>query len=981
MCARKIWQKNYIQKIVIAIVLLLLMSLPLTLRAADLPLSNAPVLDSAAEPPNIILFIDSSGSMFDNDVPDTGGKSRMQVARESAIGLVNALSNVRLGLAIFDDDEGARILVGVNDIATNRNTVISQINNIPNTGWTPLAEAMHELGRYFVQGKNNSLTMHPGQINQVKRQAYTIFDAQPRYSSGVLQTSPIQNYCQKNFIILITDGEPTQDRDINATTGLQDYDSDCVNRVPACLTFDRKPAGSGYTYSTNGSDYVDDVVTAMNDMDLRPDLKAPAGVIKKSNVITYPVGFADPSIQNNPLMTDIATGGGGQYIFASGAASLVTALNEVAGSILTQVTTAAAVAFSTVSLTTDSAVYVSQYNTANWTGNLLKLTLNTIGELTGTAWNAATKLDATNPSNRTIITYNRDNLTGMPFRTYSLLSTALQNDLKFGGDATLGQRRLDYLRGVRTYEGSLFRMRVSVLGDIVNSAPVFVGAPSSGWPDTAPFPTGSDKYSSFKSTNKNRTSAVYVGANDGMLHGFNGDNGNEIIAYVPTSVVSSDSNAGLHYLTNPAYQHLFYVDLTPVVEDAYVKVTPTGTASWHTILIGGDKNGGNGYFALDVTNPNNFSESNADALLLWEFSSLDDSRLGKTYSEPVIGLMNNGRWAAIFGNGYNATGTNKATLFIAFLDGGLDGVWTEGTDYFVIATDDGTLPHPNGLTSPAAVDLDGNGTIDRVYAGDYAGSMWAFNVTSSTASNWAIAYGTTNNPVPLFKAPSGQKITTKPTVVKNTAVVDTTTNVPNTLVLFGTGSLLNAADKTVTDTQTFYGIWDHGNGNIQQNALVEQTFTTTGNKRVLTDDSVPYVASSTGQQKEGWKINFTNGERVITTPAVRTGVVFFNTVIPNTSGACAFGGTGWLMTADVLNGGEPDEVIFDVNNDDQLTDVDKLNNHVVSGIQYDSGVPAESSFLSDLMFTATSSGEVERRKVIDVSVKRGRISWREIELD
>jgi Tfp pilus tip-associated adhesin PilY1 len=150
---------------------------------------------------------------------------------------------------------------------------------------------------------------------------------------------------------------------------------------------------------------------------------------------------------------------------------------------------------------------------------------------------------------------------------------------------------------------------------------------------------------------------------------------------------------------------------------------------------------------------------------------------------------------------------------------------------------------------------------------------------------------------------------------------------------------------------------------------------------VLSDNSVPYVIDNSGQQRDGWFINFTGGERIITTPAVRSGIVFFNTVIPNTAGSCAFGGTGWLMAADVINGGEPDEVIFDVQNDDQLTEEDKLNNHVVSGIQYDSGVPAQSSFLSDLMFTATSSGEVERRKVIDVDVRRGRISWREIELN
>jgi len=968
---------------IVAILSFLLLTIQV--RAGPMSLANEPILDAANVPPNIMLLIDSSGSMFNNTVPNTGGKTRIEVAREAAIELIDSLENVRIGLAIFEPasffrpmSDGANILIGIDDIQSNKNAVISRINNIPNTGWTPLAEALHQIGRYFVQDHNNMLTMYPDQANEETRSAYTIFNVQPDYRSGVVQSSPIQYFCQKSFVLLLTDGEPTQDRDISASTGLQDYDLDCQNRQPPCDTYDRKPAGSGYTYSTNGSDYIDDVAKAMFDIDLRPDLNAPAGVAKKNNVATYPIGFADPALKDNPLMSDIASGAGGEYLFADDASSLVAAFTSAAAAILEHISTATSVAFSTVSLTTDSAVYLSQYNTVNWSGNLVKVNLDDEGELSGTAWEAASKLDATTPSTRVILTYNRDTKTAIPFKTLTDLSTAQQDDLKVGVSNTVAQARIDYLRGDRSNEETLFRERSSVLGDIINSAPVFVGEPISNWPDLAPFPTGTSKYSNFKAANKNRTTMVYVGANDGMLHGFNATSGNEAIAYIPTAVSSTAGNAGLHFLTDPIYEHRFYVDLTPVVSDAYIKVTPAGAVEWRTVLIGGLRNGGNGYFALDVTDPGQFSEANANRLLLWEFTSEDDNRLGRTYSEPVIGLMNNGRWAAIFGNGYNATGTNKAALFIVFLDGGLDGVWTEGSDYFVFSTLDGNLPHPNGMASPAAVDLDSNGTIDRIYAGDLAANMWAFDVSSSNTSNWDITYGQSNNPIPLASVATQQSITTKPTVIKNPEVGDDASNQPNTIVLFGTGQLLEADDKINTDTQTFYGIWDHGEPNIGRSKLVEQTYSITNGARIVSSNGVDYQAVDTGDSDDGWYIDFSSGERIITDAAVRGDVVFFNTVIPNVSGPCSFGGTGWLMVVDAATGSEPEAVIFDVQNDDKLDDNDKINDHFVSGLEYETGVPAESSFMGDIMYTATSSGEIDKRKVLGVGIKKGRISWTQI---
>jgi hypothetical protein len=220
-------------------------------------------------------------------------------------------------------------------------------------------------------------------------------------------------------------------------------------------------------------------------------------------------------------------------------------------------------------------------------------------------------------------------------------------------------------------------------------------------------------------------------ANDGMLHGFDDDTGAEVIAYVPNLLSSSNIGDGLHYLTESNYVHKFYVDLTPTLSDVYLSTG--GATAWHTILVGGLRGGGRGFYALDVTNPGLFSEANADKLVMWEFSSSDDIDLGYTYSRPVIAYTNAGTWVAIFGNGYNDLGSGEASLFIVDIEKGVDGDWQSG-DYIKLSTGVGTAASRNGLASPALADIDGNGTVDRVYAGDLEGNLWAFDMENPNSS-------------------------------------------------------------------------------------------------------------------------------------------------------------------------------------------------------------------------------------------------------
>ncbi|GIT53237.1 MAG: hypothetical protein Ct9H300mP16_03970 [Pseudomonadota bacterium] len=240
------------------------------------------------------------------------------------------------------------------------------------------------------------------------------------------------------------------------------------------------------------------------------------------------------------------------------------------------------------------------------------------------------------------------------------------------------------------------------MGDIVDSEAVFVGPSKQKWPSKSGFPTGKNKHSDFATRTKKRRELVYVGANDGMLHAFDANTGDEVLAYLPGNLFTNKSHQGYHNLTDPNYSHRFYVNATPRVTDAFIKSHVASSKSWRTVLVGTEGAGGRGVFALDVTNPKDFKESMAQKLVLWEFTDKDDPQLGYTLSRPVIAMLPNKRWAAIFGNGYESKDkVGEAALFIVFLDGGLDGVWDEGTDYIKISTTGyGTPANRNGLSTP-----------------------------------------------------------------------------------------------------------------------------------------------------------------------------------------------------------------------------------------------------------------------------------------
>ncbi len=664
-----------------------------------------------------------------------------------------------------------------------------------------------------------------------------------------------------------------------------------------------------------------------------------------------------------------------------------------------------------------TTLYLTQYSARDWTGDLKSYEIKGGGQICEEedcpppVWSAAAGLDSggVSESTRVLLTWGKPNAKaedpktdsdGVAFHWDNLWATQ-QSDLRIENDGSCGtvdtaEDRLDYLRGDES-EKSL-RERKSLLGAIVHSRAIYVGDPILDWPGAG--------YAAFKAKHQRREPVIYVGANDGALHGFRAKDGKEVIGYFPASLFDTGSGSGLHYFTSDDYQHSYYVDGTPAVSDAFIKTHAIGSPRWHTVLVSTLRGGGRGLFAVDVTNPALFTEANARSLVLWEFNSSHDPHLGYTFSEPTIAHLNNGRWAAIIGNGYEDTADDKtggqAQLFILYLDGGVDGTWTEGKDYLRLTTGTGSTSERNGLGTPAVVDLNGDGMVDRVYAGDLAGKLWAFDLTDKVQANWAVAHGSKTGPKPLFEATAAtgkaQPITVEPIIMRQLGAGGGPR--PNLMVFFGTGKYILEEDKGNTDPQSFYGVWDRGDSNLTRKNLAKQkilveTVRPQGKGRVLEPDLTVDYAGANGSIEYGWYLDLPEkGERVVSDAKSRGQIVHFNSIIPDPED-CAFGGSGWMMSVAAHNGGSPqkDSPAFDFDEDGAITMAgDTVEFHkkryAYAGKKFegDKGEPTGPTIVATggqhLRYTAgtkTDEGdEVEAQMLEKLKGLAGRLSWQQM---
>ena len=802
------------------------------------------------------------------------------------------------------------------------------------SGGTPLKTALSTIGRLYA-----------GRLNGNNLRGTTVQD-------------PMQFSCQQNFTLLSTDGytnETGTPRQIDGSTAIGNQDaslprpfrdglgaSNTLGDIAAYYyaTDIRDAAHANCTSGSSGANVCANNVpisgtdTATHQhmttftlglgvsgfMQFRPDYRtATSGDyfdVANGSTVNLAAGVCTWLTSGNcewpiPVNNDqtavddlwhAAVNGRGTYFSASDPNSLYTGLTGALAELDKKVGAAAAATTSNPNVSAgDNFVFISNYTSGEWSGELLGKQINlTTGmvEDSPSDWSARSRLEANTA--RTIYMFQPAASNGLAsfdwtnvqaaglgsfFQTphissgaaglsqfCTLGSTCLTADARA---AAPGQALVAYLRGGRTNEGTdletgkSFRQRPYLLGDIVNSEAVYVRQATFNYNDPG--------YSGFKSSTASRRPMVYAGANDGMLHAFDAQTGDELWAYVPTMVIPR-----LYRLADKSYgtRHNFYVDATPVTGDVSI------SGQWRTLLVGGLGAGGRGYYALDVTDPEN-------PRALWEFTHVN---LGLSFGRAEITKLANGTWVVIVGSGYNNTlpGDGAGRLFVIDAATGALLQTIVAQDAVNIGPGSAGLAHIRAWADQAELD----NTVKRVYGGDNAGNLWRFdvnNVLPQAATRLATLRGSGGQPQPVTSRPElGDAAGTA-------------------MVFVGTGRYMGVSDLVDTRPQTIYGIKDGltstGWGNPRaQGSFVAQTLTSgscPANSSACTVGETVRIGSGNNVNlatHAGWYVDLPiSSERSTNDPQLALGTLVVTTNVVESS-ACTAGGYSYINFFDYRSG-------------------------------------------------------------------------------
>ena len=788
---------------------------------------------------------------YRNYLDSVGGSEflpKLTIAKRVISDFLSTINGVRIGMMIFNTSEGGRIHSTIRSLTdANRAQLITDVNNITANTWTPLAETLYEAGLYFKGGGSY-------------------------FNSGVVYTSPIQYYCQRNYVILITDGMSTQDRHAILASAIGDRDGD-----------QREPIGAPNdpNYPSDGSDYLDDVAKYYYDNDLRSDLTG------QQNITTYTIGFTI----NNNLLERTAAHGHGQYFYSNSAQELASAFQNIVGDILEKTSSFVAPIVPVSRMERTSAgdrIYLALFQPKQnrmWSGNIKKYgvtqTGTNIGQITGI--NGLPALD-----DRGQILNTTYSFWPSPFPLNRMDGSGVE---KGGvGDILLNRSTG---RNVYTYLGSNVNLpHSSNTFNTTNITPTMLGLSSGdtvGRDKLVQFVLGFDAYDEDGNSNTTEKrdwilgsflhsrpsvihyasqTVIFAGSNDGMLHAFDDNSGEELWGFIPPNLLNKLQSLNADVIED-------FVDGSP---KAYIARNADGSIN-RAILILGLRRGGNRYYALDITNP-------SSPRYLWEINpdipGSPFAEMGQSWSTPNIGKIAYGageKWVAFIGGGYDVNQDNanpvsdskgRAIYVVDVLTGSLVWrySWAENTAM--------TYSIPSDM---AKVDTGGNGKIDRLYVGDMGGRIWRFDIGDPNTANWTGKIIFSSNPG--RDGTTGRKIFYPPdvTLEKDTAYYQ--------MLFFGTGDREHPKEDTVINR--LYAVKDKN----PSTALTEQ------GSDLLVDVTQDLLQNPNTPQEDknaileqlrtgnGWfiKLDQNVGEKSLSPPVVFNKIAYFTTFTPTPEGA------------------------------------------------------------------------------------------------
>ncbi len=702
------------------------------------------------------------------NTPAITSRSRIDIMKDVMTNLVNSVTGVNIGLMRFSSNgNGGMVATAIDDIGpigatgtgTQRQIFIDELNNMTASGNTPLSETFYEAVMYF-QGKGVDYGIDSTEGNWSNGPLYPSTAAS---RSGDTYISPITNECQKNYVVILTDGDPVSD-ELNATR--------------------RGRIGSDVIGCGTTNNCLDEIARSIGSNDQSPALNG------EQVISTYTIGFANA----NPLLQQtadesMAATGVGERFYADNAISLASTLNSIIGNV-----------FDTNASFSSPAVSVNAFNRSvhlndlyftlfkpvigsRWPGNFKKYKLEfvvdsndsdndgdtterlpIIADANSTASAPLNAVDsATGFFSNSSQSYWSDYADGSDIReggaagefenngqrnVYTFTGTYTDNNGVFtpgtaAGDLTstvnaVDKSNTDITEGMLAITGLPPKIsptpRIETLLDWTSGLDVFDLHGATGTTNDQRLEMGDPMHSQpalvqYGGSATSPDLVAYVATNDGYLHAIDVDDGRELFSFIPQELLPNlntlmDNNAG-----NKVYG--LDGDVVAWVNDVNKDGVISG-AGEHVYLYVGMRRGGNNIYSIDVTDRNS-------PKLRWVIKGGvgDYAELGQTWSSINVEKIKDGsteKTVLIFGGGYD-TNQDSATVRTAtgdsvgravYIADAITGerLWSAGPGGDLALTE-------MKYSIPARVkplDLRGDGFIDRLYVADTGGQIFRFDI-------------------------------------------------------------------------------------------------------------------------------------------------------------------------------------------------------------------------------------------------------------
>ena len=868
--------------------------------ATDSYAASGTDVDPWTSDPNAAIAWDSSGynvtyKVYDGNYlnykndPATRDMSRSDIMKEVTKKVLNSINDMNVGLMRFNNREGGTIIRAPIDLNDNRAAILDEIDGLPADGWTPLSESLFEAALFW-QG----LPANYGETGANDADALALA------SPGVYDR-PDMLSCSKNFNVLISDGEPTEDL---GTPGLLDQ----LPNYSAILG-----GRTGCTGTGQGA-CLDDIGEYLSKTDINPVLTG------RQSVITHTIGYT----QNIPILEETARVSGGQYLLADDTDSLLAALTNIVAQVNERALsfTAPAVSVNTFNRTRNlNNVYLTTFaarGAAHWPGNLKAYRIEggtivdalgdeavdpttgffyptarsywTVGQSDGNdvlLGGAANQLP--DPSVRRLFTDNGfDKTLSGASNAISTGNIEMYTAADFGitGDTPELTQIIDWMRGadVKDEDGDPATTVRYAMGDPLHSRPaavVYGGTPQSP------------------------ISVIYTATNDGYLHAVDAQTGKELWSYVPKELLPRMARL----YDDPEMKYKLYGidgDIVPVIRDKDGDGQIEAADGDLALILFGMRRGGMTYRMINVTDKNN-------PVLVWE-RRLQDG--GQSWSAPVVTRMD------VSGSGQNAL---KA---VVVLGGGYDGVHDTpafnpavdgaGAGVYVLDLMDGTTLWRAGHTSTEAdlklekmtrsiptrikvIDMNGDGFADRMYAADLGGQLWRFDIANGKTAASVVAGGVIarfgaeglNTPT----AADTRRFYNSPDVAMFN---DVSQNRRFISVSIGSGYRAHPLNLDAADR--FYSLRDPNVFNSLTQTQYDDLVPFTEDDLVDVSGKVDVTVTA---DDAGWMLTLPSNEMVLADSVTFNGEVFFVSFSPDkaAANACNAGqGTNRLWRVSIVNG-------------------------------------------------------------------------------